>query len=80
MHGWDNEMDDMGIQMFAFGPAFKKGFHLDETIENVDIYPLLAHLLHLTPNSHNGSFPRISRLLEGFSESGSTSFIAGKKV
>ncbi|CAG0878583.1 unnamed protein product [Darwinula stevensoni] len=54
VHGYDNLMPEMQPFFLARGPAFKKGY-VGSSLESVDIYPLLCHLLQLTPNPNNGS-------------------------
>ena len=38
----------------AQGPAFKKGFKI-KSFRNVDIYPLMCHILDVEPSMHNGT-------------------------
>jgi predicted AlkP superfamily pyrophosphatase or phosphodiesterase len=45
-HGYDNAIPDMGATFYAWGPAFKTGLTLSP-FENVNVYPLVAHLLGL---------------------------------
>jgi predicted AlkP superfamily pyrophosphatase or phosphodiesterase len=62
-HGYDNELFSMHAIFIANGPAFKKGYSRD-TVENIDIYPLISHLLQLTPNQKiDGDLDRISDVL-----------------
>ena len=42
---------------FAWGPDFKAGFTLDD-IEIVDIYQIMAFLLKIPPNNHDGNWNR----------------------
>jgi predicted AlkP superfamily pyrophosphatase or phosphodiesterase len=46
-HGYDNAIPDMGATFYAWGPAFKPGLTITP-FENVNVYPLVAHLLGLT--------------------------------
>lgn len=47
-HGWDpQKFTNMHGIFYAEGPAFKKGYELP-SFENVNIYPLLAHILGIT--------------------------------
>lgn len=46
-HGFDNHMTEMRASFMAWGPAFKKGLTIDG-FENVNVYPLVAHILGLT--------------------------------
>ena len=46
-HGFNSlTVKDMGAVFMAWGPAFKKGYHLG-TFPNVDVYPLVAKILGL---------------------------------
>ncbi len=45
-HGFDNHLVDMRASFMAWGPAFKKGLTI-EGFENVNIYPMIAHVLGL---------------------------------
>jgi predicted AlkP superfamily pyrophosphatase or phosphodiesterase len=45
-HGFDNHMPEMRASFMAWGPAFKKGLTIDG-FENVNIYPIVAHVLGL---------------------------------
>jgi len=40
----------------ANGPAFKKGLELNSSV-NLDVYPLICHLLGLSPAPNNGTLP-----------------------
>ena len=52
-HGYDNQLPEMHSPFIAHGPAFKRG-HRIAGIDNVDVYPLLAHLLGIEPSAHDG--------------------------
>jgi len=45
-HGYDNYLPDMGASFYAWGPAFKQGVTIP-AFENVNVYPLIAHILGL---------------------------------
>jgi predicted AlkP superfamily pyrophosphatase or phosphodiesterase len=45
-HGFDNHHPDMRATFIAWGPAFKNGITI-EGFENVNVYPLVAHILGL---------------------------------
>jgi len=47
---------------FAWGPDFKAGFTLDD-IEIVDIYQIMAFLLKIPPNNHDGNWDRVKKML-----------------
>ena len=48
MHGWDPTLPEMHGIFFAAGPGIAAGIALP-TVNAVDVYPLVAHLLGLTP-------------------------------
>lgn len=52
-HGYDPAEPAMRAIFIASGPSFRHGLTL-APFENVDVYPLLARLLGLTPASHQG--------------------------
>lgn len=62
-HGFDNNLWSMHAIFCADGPAFKDGYQCG-TFENVNVYPLIAHILGVTPYSEvDGSFQHIQALL-----------------
>ena len=52
-HGYDPALTDMRAMFIAHGPAFRHGLTLDG-FDNVDVYPLLAHLLGIAPADNDG--------------------------
>jgi predicted AlkP superfamily pyrophosphatase or phosphodiesterase len=63
-HGYDDHALDMQGIFFAIGPDFKNGY-VTGTIDNIDIYPLLAKILHIKPNNKiDGKLERIEFLLK----------------
>ncbi len=62
-HGYDNNNIDMDAIFYAFGPAFKVNY-VSPKFNNVDIYPLIAHILNLQPASVDGSFENVKGLLK----------------
>jgi len=46
---------------FAWGPDFKSG-HVNEPIETVDIYQIMAFLLKVDPNPHDGEWDRVKSM------------------
>ncbi|MBL8298659.1 MAG: alkaline phosphatase family protein [Rhodanobacteraceae bacterium] len=60
-HGYDNTLPDMGALFVANGPAFRPGARVP-VFDNVDVYPLLAHLLQVKPARNDGD-ARTLRLL-----------------
>jgi hypothetical protein len=65
-HGYDNRDESMHPIFFAFGPAFRR---LDraKAFRNVDLYPLMSHLLRLPVRLTNGSFDNVKHILVEFS-------------
>ncbi len=63
-HGWDPTMSDMLVGFRAIGPDFKVGYVRPGTFRNVCIYPLLAHLLGITPAPNDGSLNEVSDMLK----------------
>jgi predicted AlkP superfamily pyrophosphatase or phosphodiesterase len=53
-HGYDNASPEMRAIFVAAGPAFRQGVRL-KTFDNVDVYPLLARLLGVTPRRNDGN-------------------------
>jgi predicted AlkP superfamily pyrophosphatase or phosphodiesterase len=53
-HGFAPEDPTMRSVFVANGPAFRSGVVLPP-FDNVDVYPLLAHLLHVKPASNDGN-------------------------
>jgi predicted AlkP superfamily pyrophosphatase or phosphodiesterase len=53
-HGYDNNLRSMQGVFIAHGPALKPGTRLP-AFSNVDVYELLAYLLHLTPAKNDGT-------------------------
>jgi len=53
-HGYDNADPNMRALFIAHGPAFRKGLVVPE-FENVNVYALLARVLHITPAANDGN-------------------------
>lgn len=53
-HGFDNADPAMRAVFVAHGPSFREGVTLP-AFDNVDVYPLLARLLGITPAPNDGS-------------------------
>ncbi len=62
-HGYDPTDVDMHSLFRAVGPAFKQGY-IARQFENVDIYPLLCHLMGIQPAPNDGDFNRIKHILK----------------
>lgn len=68
-HGFDPACPDMQVIFRAAGPSFKEGYDMtagsDEAcFINIDIYPLLAKIMHVKPAKVDGSLERISPILK----------------
>lgn len=61
-HGFDNSVPEMQAIFFGAGPSFAKGKKVSQ-VPNVAIYPLLCHLLQLTPASNDGTEEDVQKLL-----------------
>ncbi|XP_027694133.1 bis(5'-adenosyl)-triphosphatase ENPP4 isoform X2 [Vombatus ursinus] len=61
-HGYDNALPSMHPFLAAHGPAFHKGYK-HSTINIVDIYPMMCHILGLKPHPNNGTFSNTKCLL-----------------
>jgi len=61
-HGYDNDWPDMHAIFYAAGPAFKKNYH-QAVFENVDLYPLIAHILNLKPAPNDGQLKEVKGML-----------------
>ncbi|MFT3726588.1 MAG: ectonucleotide pyrophosphatase/phosphodiesterase [Terricaulis sp.] len=53
-HGFDPAEPDMAALFLAYGPAFKRGARLP-SFDNVSIYPLVTHLIGVTPETNDGN-------------------------
>lgn len=66
-HGYDNEDPQMRALFMVSGPMFKKNFTA-QPFDNVDLYPLISHLLALDETANysrpvNGSIAGVEQLL-----------------
>ncbi len=62
-HGYDNDDPTMRALFVAHGPAFKSGLRVPE-FDNVDVYPLLAHLLAIAPAPNDGRYDDVRAMLK----------------
>lgn len=62
-HGFDPTFNDMHALFRAMGPDFKVGYAKADHFRNVDIYPLLAHLLGIQPAANDGDFDEVSDMM-----------------
>lgn len=61
-HGYDNADPQMQALFIARGPDFHHGLVVPE-FPNVDVYPLLAHLLRIQPAPNDGDFATVAPML-----------------
>jgi len=61
-HGYDNSSPEMLALFIASGPDFRAGVRL-ATFDNVDIYPLIARLIHVQPRPSDGTIASIEGAL-----------------
>ncbi|XP_053315883.1 bis(5'-adenosyl)-triphosphatase ENPP4 [Spea bombifrons] len=63
-HGYDNSLPSMHPFLAARGPAFQKNSKIN-TINSVDIYPMMCRILGLPAEANNGSLSSTRCLLAG---------------
>lgn len=61
-HGYDNASPEMAAVFIANGPAFRPGAR-PASFDNVDVYPLLAHVLGVRPEANDGRLSDLSGVL-----------------
>jgi predicted AlkP superfamily pyrophosphatase or phosphodiesterase len=61
-HGYDNDDPNMRALFVANGPAFRRGLVVPE-FDNVDVYPLLTHVLGIRAAPNDGDFSVVAPLL-----------------
>lgn len=62
-HGFDNQDPLMRALFVAHGPAFRSGMTVPQ-FPNVDVYPLIMHLLDLPASPNDGSFDAVKEMLK----------------
>ena len=62
-HGYNNSLSSMHPIFIARGASFKRNFSTNSLIKNVDLFPLMAHLLKLPPPPSDGDLSRVLPLL-----------------
>ncbi|MEM8485160.1 MAG: ectonucleotide pyrophosphatase/phosphodiesterase [Bacteroidota bacterium] len=67
VHGYDRQLPSMHALFVADGPAFANGKQVPP-FENIHVYPLVAHILSLTPTEVDGRLDAVWHLLESTSE------------
>ncbi len=61
-HGYDNSHPEMSALFIAHGPAFRTHVVVP-AFDNVDVYPLLAHLLGIQAEPNDGKFEDVQDVL-----------------
>ncbi|XP_024865832.1 bis(5'-adenosyl)-triphosphatase enpp4 [Kryptolebias marmoratus] len=61
-HGYDNSLPSMHPFLAATGPSFRRGYRI-KSLQSVDVYPLMCHLLSVAPQPNNGSLSQARCLL-----------------
>jgi len=61
-HGFDNALPSMRAIFIASGPAFRRGL-VARPFPNVDVYPLMADILGLTPAPNDGRLADVRGML-----------------
>lgn len=61
-HGYDDDDPNMRALFVAHGPAFRRGLVVPE-FRNVDIYPLLAHILGVRAAANDGDYAEVKSML-----------------
>lgn len=62
-HGYDNADPLMQALFIAHGPGFQSGLRY-HSFPNVDVYPLMAHLLGITPAFNDGHLSDVQGMLK----------------
>lgn len=62
-HGFDNAAPQMRALFIAHGPGFRRHIVVPE-FPNVDVYPLMTHLLGIRPEPNDGDFDAIKNMLK----------------
>ncbi|XP_063771288.1 bis(5'-adenosyl)-triphosphatase ENPP4 [Pseudophryne corroboree] len=61
-HGYDNSLPSMHPFLAAHGPAYHKNYKM-RTINSVDVYPMMCHILGLKAEPNNGTLANTKCLL-----------------
>lgn len=62
-HGYDNADPRMRALFVAHGPAFQAGLRFPE-FPNVDVYPLMTHLLGVPADRNDGDYEQVKGMLK----------------
>lgn len=66
VHGYDRQLASMQALFIAAGPAFLEGEQV-APFENIHVYPLVTHILSLTPAEVDGNLEAVTHLLQASS-------------
>ncbi|XP_023117297.1 bis(5'-adenosyl)-triphosphatase enpp4 [Amphiprion ocellaris] len=61
-HGYDNSLPSMHPFLAATGPSFRQGYQIS-SLQSLDVYPLMCHLLSVPPRPNNGTLTQARCLL-----------------
>ncbi|XP_019111094.2 bis(5'-adenosyl)-triphosphatase enpp4 isoform X1 [Larimichthys crocea] len=61
-HGYDNSLPSMHPFLAATGPSFRRDYRMS-SLQTVDIYPLMCHLLSVPPKPNNGTLAQAQCML-----------------
>lgn len=61
-HGYDNSLPSMHPFLAAAGPSFRRGYRM-KSLQSVDVYPLMCHLLSVPAQPNNGTLAQARCLL-----------------
>uniref|UniRef100_A0A3P8SXT7 bis(5'-adenosyl)-triphosphatase n=1 Tax=Amphiprion percula TaxID=161767 RepID=A0A3P8SXT7_AMPPE len=61
-HGYDNSLPSMHPFLAATGPSFRQGYQIS-SLQSLDVYPLMCHLLSVPPQPNNGTLTQARCLL-----------------
>ena len=61
-HGFDIDDPAMRALFLAHGPDFRRHLVVPE-FPNVDVYPLMTHLLHIVPERNDGDYRQVEEML-----------------
>lgn len=62
-HGYDNQAPEMQALFVAHGPAFRQGVQVP-SFPNVDVYPLMTHLLDVPAATNDGNYGDVRGMLK----------------
>ncbi|WP_430390512.1 ectonucleotide pyrophosphatase/phosphodiesterase [Dyella sp. 20L07] len=62
-HGYDNQAPEMQALFVGHGPAFREGVTVP-SFSNVDVYPLMTHLLGVPAAANDGNYQAVKNMLK----------------